>query len=312
MAFAFVFPGQGSESVGMLASLAATEEVRAAFAQASAVLGYDLWELTQIGPAESLNATENTQPAMLAAGVALWRLWRHRGGGEPAAMAGHSLGEFTALVCAGALDFELATDLVRMRGRIMQEAVPRGVGGMAAILGLEDAQVIEACHSAAASGVVEAVNFNAPAQVVIAGERAAVLRAMQAATALGAKRVLELTVSVPSHSSLMRPAAARFAERLQTVALTAPRIPWISAVDAQVHAEPADIRGVLARQLASPVRWRDTVRALTERQIGQLIECGPGRILTGLNRRIERRPDWQPVSIEDEASIEAALALAGR
>jgi [acyl-carrier-protein] S-malonyltransferase len=312
MSFAFVFPGQGSQSLGMLASLAAVDEVRATFAQASAVLGYDLWELTQSGPAESLDATENTQPAMLTAGVALWRLWRRRGGGEPVAMAGHSLGEFTALVAAGGLDFEVATDLVRFRGRIMQEAVPSGAGSMAAILGLEDPQVLEACRLAAESGIVEAVNFNAPAQVVIAGERAAVMHAMRTATELGAKRVLELPVSVPSHSSLMRPAAARFAERLEGVVISRPRIPWVSAVDAQAHAEPADIRAVLAHQLASPVRWRDTVRALAERRVRELIECGPGRVLTGLNRRIERRPEWQPMSIADEASIEAALAAVGR
>ena len=295
----------------MLSSLAATEEVRTTFAEASAVLGDDLWELTQSGPAERLNATENTQPAMLAAGVALWRLWQRRGGGHPAAVAGHSLGEFTALVCAGVLDFRLATDLVSFRGRIMQEAVPNGAGGMAAIVGLEDAQVLEACRTAAASGVVEAVNFNAPAQVVIAGERAAVQHAMQAAKALGAKRVVELQVSVPSHSSLMRPAAARFAEHLQRVAFAAPRIPWVSAVDARTHLEPAEIRTLMGGQLASPVRWRDTVRALAEYPIAQIIECGPGRVLTGLNRRIERRPDCQPMSIEDDASIEAALLAVG-
>ena len=312
MSFAFVFPGQGSQSVGMLSSLAAAQELRATFAEASAVLGYDLWELTQQGPAERLNATENTQPAMLAAGIALARLWHKRGGGEPVAVAGHSLGEFTALVCSGALDFAPAIELVSFRGRIMQEAVPSGAGSMAAVIGLEDARVLEACRTAAAGGVVEAVNFNAPGQVVIAGERAAVQRAIEAAVALGARRAIELAVSVPAHSSLMRQAAARFAERLEHVALSAPRVPWVSAVDATSHTDPAEIRRILARQLASPVRWSETVRALAARGIGQLIECGPGRVLSGLNRRIERGAQLEMLSIEDDSSIEAVLAVAGQ
>ncbi len=311
MSFAFVFPGQGSQSLGMLSSLAATAQLRATFAEASSVLGYDLWELTQSGPPERLNATENTQPAMLAAGVALWRLWRGRGGVEPIAVAGHSLGEFTALVCAGALDFRAAVELVRFRGRIMQEAVPSGVGSMAAIIGLEDAQVLEACRTAAAGAVVEPVNFNAPGQVVIAGERAAVARAMQAASALGARRTIRLAVSVPAHSSLMGPAAAQFAARLAEVAISAPPVPWISAVDAQSHTDPTRIRGVLTRQLASPVRWCDTVRAIAARGIEALVECGPGKVLSGLNRRIVARAELQIMSIEDEASIEAALGAAG-
>jgi [acyl-carrier-protein] S-malonyltransferase len=311
MSFAFVFPGQGSQSLGMLASLAAAEELRSTFAEASSVLGFDLWELTQAGPAERLNATENTQPVMLAAGVALWRLWRKRGGGEPIAMAGHSLGEFTALVCAGALDFALAVELVRFRGRVMQEAVPSGAGGIAAIIGLEDSQVLEACRTGSEEGVVEAVNFNAPGQVVIAGARAAVERAIEAATALGARRAVALPMSVPAHCSLMGPAAAQFARKLESVRLSAPRIAWVSAVDAQSHADPAEIRGLLARQLASPVLWRDTVRALTERGLRQLIECGPGKVLTGLNRRIERRAELQTLSIEDEPSIAAALTAVG-
>jgi [acyl-carrier-protein] S-malonyltransferase len=311
MSFAFVFPGQGSQSLGMLSSLAATEEVRTTFAEASTVLGYDLWKLTQEGPEERLNATENSQPAMLVAGTALWRLWRHRGGGEPVAVAGHSLGEFTALVCSGALDFPTGVDLVRFRGRVMQEAVPSGAGSMAAILGLEDPQVLEACREAGSSGVVEAVNFNAPGQVVIAGERAAVQRAIECATARGAKRALELRVSVPSHSSLMRPAAPRLAAKLEGIELSTPRIPYVSAVDAEVHTDPADIRGLLARQLASPVRWRDAVRALAKRRIAQLIECGPGKVLTGLNRRIERDEALQILSIEDEPSIATALAAVG-
>jgi [acyl-carrier-protein] S-malonyltransferase len=309
MHFAFVFPGQGSQSLGMLSSLADEPEVRATFAEASAVLGYDLWALTQTGPEERLNATEQTQPAMLAVGVALWRLWRRRGGGEPRAFAGHSLGEFTALVCANAVEFPVAVDLVRFRGRAMQEAVPAGSGAMAAILGLEEAQVIEACRQAAGSGIVEAVNFNAPGQVVIAGERAAVERAIEAAKGLGAKRGVVLPVSVPSHSSLMRPAAGRLAAHLASIKLAAPHIPYVSAVDGQVHSDPEDIRALLARQLASPVRWPETVRELTSRGAQLLIEGGPGKVLTALNRRIERRPEIQCTAVEDGASIEAALTL---
>ncbi len=308
MSWAMVFPGQGSESLGMLASFAAEEPVRTTFAEVSEVLGYDLWALVQTGPEEQLHATENTQPAMLAAGVALWRLWLRRGGGIPAAVAGHSLGEFTALVCAGTLQLSTAADLVRFRGRAMQEAVPRGTGAMAAILGLEDARVIEACRSAADGQVVEPVNFNAPGQVVIAGDRAAVERAVETAKGLGAKRAILLTVSVPSHSRLMQPAAERFAAVLDATTFTAPRITYVSAVDAQPHDDPTEIRDLLKRQIASPVRWRDTVRALIAREIRLVVECGPGKVLTGLNRRIERRPDLQYLSIEDAASIEAAVA----
>ncbi|MGB6449928.1 MAG: ACP S-malonyltransferase [Steroidobacteraceae bacterium] len=308
MSFAVVFPGQGSQSVGMLSSLAADEAVRSTFAEASEVLGYDLWSLVQSGPEEHLDATENQQPAMLAAGVALWRLWRRRGGGDPEAVAGHSLGEFTALVCAGAIEFGAAVDLVRFRGRVMQEAVPNGAGAMAAILGLDDSAVVEACRIGAEGAIVEAVNFNAPGQVVIAGERAAVARAVEAARRLGAKRAITLPVSVPSHSSLMRTAADRLADKLRSTAFAAPRIVYVSAVDAQPHIDPADIRGLLERQVVSPVRWQNTVRALVARGVGLILECGPGKVLTGLNRRIERRPGLQCLAIEDEASIEAALA----
>jgi [acyl-carrier-protein] S-malonyltransferase len=224
-------------------------------------------------------------------------------------LAGHSLGEFTALVCSKAVEFPVAVDLVRFRGRAMQEAVPAGTGAMAAVLGLEDAQVVELCHEAAGSGVVEAVNFNAPGQVVIAGERAAVERAIEVAKGLGAKRAIDLPVSVPSHSSLMRPAAARLATRLTSIKLVPPQIPYVSAVDAQIHSDPEDIRALLARQLASPVRWRETVRALTSGGAQVLIECGPGKVLTALNRRIERRDETQCAALEDDASIEAALTL---
>jgi [acyl-carrier-protein] S-malonyltransferase len=308
MSFAFVFPGQGSHSVGMLASLGAEPLVRETFAEASSVLGYDLWQLIQSGPAERLNATEQTQPAMLASGVALWRLWRHRGGSDPACMAGHSLGEFTALVCADALQFAAAVNLVRERGALMQQAVAPGAGAMAAILGLEEAAVEETCRAVASVGVVEAVNFNAPGQVVIAGARAAVMRAIEEAQARGARRAVELPISVPAHSSLMRPAAEQLRRRLAEIAIVAPRVGFVSAVDALRHADPAEIRELLATQLARPVRWQDTVRALAATGIRQLIECGPGKVLTALNRRIERRPDLACLAVEDPASLDAALA----
>lgn len=313
MAFAFVFPGQGSQSVGMLGALAAADTiVRATFDEASAVLGYDLWKLVSAGPEEELNSTARTQPALLAAGVATWRCWRGRGGAEPATVCGHSLGEFTALVCAESLEFRAAVGLVRFRGEVMQEAVPAGSGAMAAILGLDDAEVEAACREAVAAGgagsVVEAANFNSPGQVVIAGESAAVERAIGAAKARGAKRAVMLPVSVPSHSTLMRGAAERLRGRLSAVSLKAPRIRYVSAVDAVAHAEPADIRDLLVRQLSSPVRWTDTVRALIDSGVEEIIECGPGRVLTGLNRRIERRAGLEFLALEDPASLDAALA----
>jgi len=309
MNFAFVFPGQNSQSVGMLAELAATDPiVQATFEDASAVLGYDLWELIQQGPEERLNATEFTQPAMLTAGVATWRLWHRRGGLAPGWVAGHSLGEFTALVCAEALELAPALELVAFRGKAMQEAVPRGTGAMAAILGLEDAQVEAACQQAAQGGIVEPVNFNSPGQVVIAGQAEAVQRAMEAAKTRGAKRAVLLAVSVPSHSSLMRPAARRLEERLASVSVKAPRIGYLSAVDATRHEDPEDIRQLLVRQLASPVRWTDTVRALAAAGAAQIIECGPGKVLTGLNRRIEKRPGLDFLALEDSATLTAALA----
>ena len=292
MSFAFVFPGQGSQSVGMLAALGAAEPaVQSTFAEASRVLGYDLWQLVSEGPAEALNATERTQPAMLAAGTAVWRVWRARGGSVPARVSGHSLGEFTALVCAGALDFPAAIELVRFRGQVMQEAVPAGSGAMAAILGLEDEVVLAVCREAAGSGIVEAANFNSPEQIVIAGERSAVQRAIEAAKARGAKRAVLLPVSVPAHSSLMRGAGERLRTRLASQPVRTPEIPYVSAVDAREHTAPEDIRELLVRQISSPVRWTDTLRVLSAGPIAQVVECGPGKVLTGLNRRIERRPD---------------------
>jgi [acyl-carrier-protein] S-malonyltransferase len=308
MAFAFVFPGQGSQSVGMLAGLAAAEpQVRATFEEASQVLGYDLWQLVAEGPADALNATERTQPAMLSAGVATWRVWNARGGALPAQLSGHSLGEFTALVCAQALKFPAAVELVRYRGELMQQAVPAGSGAMAAILGLEDAQIEAACAEAAQGAIVEPANFNSPGQVVIAGDAAAVARAIEAARARGAKRAVLLPVSVPAHSSLMRAAAQRLAERLGALDLARPKIRYVSAVDAAAHEEPEDIRALLVRQLSSPVRWTDTLREVSAAPIAQVIECGPGKVLTALNRRIERRDGLSFLALEDPASLQAAL-----
>jgi [acyl-carrier-protein] S-malonyltransferase len=308
MRVAFVFPGQGSQSLGMLASLAAASKVIAdTFAEASATLGYDLWKLVQEGPPEELNRTERTQPAMLTAGVATYRFWREAGGQIPDVVCGHSLGEFTALVCAEALAFAPTIDLVAFRARVMQEAVPEGCGAMAAILGLEDAQVMAACLEAARGEIVEAVNFNGPSQVVIAGQRDAVQRAIEVASAHGAKRAVLLPVSVPSHSSLMRSAARRLAERLTGADVRKPAISFVSAVDAAMHTDPEDIRTLLGRQLASPVHWSDTVRAILAMGVDVLIECGPGKVLTGLNRRIERRADLACLALEDPAAIERGL-----
>ena len=309
MSVAFVFPGQGSQSIGMLAELASLyDDVRQTFDSASRRLGYDLWALVQSGPEEQLNSTERTQPAMLAAGVATWRVWQGRGGRVPDVVAGHSLGEFTALAVAGVIDPDEAVDLVRFRGQCMQEAVPRGAGGMAAIIGLEDAAVEAACAEAAQGEVVEAVNFNAPSQVVIAGSAAAVQRAIVAAKARGAKRALPLPVSAPFHSSLMRPAAERMRGRLEALTLKRPTIRFISSVDARDYDDPGAIRDLLVRQLASPVRWTATVKALADGGVTRLVECGPGKVLTGLNRRIDKRPGLECVAIEDGGSLDAALA----
>lgn len=308
MSFAFVFPGQGSQSVGMLAALSGTDPVvRATFDEASTALGYDLWQLAQEGPADRLNTTECTQPAMLAAGIATARLWARRGGAEPTVVAGHSLGEFTALVHAGTLDFSTAAALVKFRGQVMQEAVPPGVGAMAAVLGLSDADVEAACREGAQGRVVEAVNYNSVGQVVIAGEAAAVQRAGEVAKARGAKRVLPLAVSVPSHSSLMNAAAARLAKRLADIEIRSPRIRYISAVDAAAHSDPADIRALLGRQLARPVRWQDTLRAIAAAGVGQIIECGPGKILTGMNKRVEGVTGVTFAALEDPATLDSAL-----
>ena len=306
---AFVFPGQGSQSVGMLAKLAEfSPVVRATFDEASGVLGYDLWRLCSEGPIEELNETERTQPAMLVAGIATWRLWQERLGVKPAVVTGHSLGEFTALVAAGAIEFGHCVELVRFRGRAMQEAVPKGTGAMAALLGLDDAEVEAACAEAAQGAVVEAVNFNSPGQVVIAGEKAAVLRAIDAAKARGAKRAIELPVSVPSHSSLMKSAGVRLGERLASTEIRTPTIRYLSAVDATAHSDPDDIRGLLVRQLSSPVRWTQTVTALSSGGAAYIVECGPGGVLAGLIKRIEKGRDTKGLSLDDPETFQAALA----
>ncbi len=299
MSLAFVFPGQGSQSVGMLAGLGEQPLVKETFAQASEVVGFDLWELVQKGPEAELNDTANTQPAMLAAGVAIWRLWQQRGGENPVVMAGHSLGEYTALVCAGAVDFEEAVALVRERGRYMQEAVPPGEGAMAAILGLDDEQVIAICERAAEGEVVAAVNFNSPGQVVVAGAAGAVSRAVDLAKEEGAKRAIVLPVSVPSHCALMRDAARRLEERLKEVTIRSPEVPVVNNVDVMAERDPEAIRDALVRQLYSPVRWVETIRCLAERGVDSLVECGPGKVLAGLNRRIDRGMKVFPVYDED-------------
>lgn len=283
---AFVFPGQGSQSLGMLAELGAQQHVIIdTFAEASAALGYDLWALTQQGSEEQLNQTDKTQPAILAASVALWRLWQAEGGPRPAFVAGHSLGEYSALVAAGSLPFADAVKLVELRGQLMQQAVPAGQGGMAAILGLEDADVLAACAEAAQGEVVSAVNFNAPGQVVIAGSAAGVERAIEACKAKGAKRAMALPVSVPSHCDLMRPAAERFAASVEAIAWQAPQIPLVQNVSAAVVADLDTLKRDLLAQLYSPVRWVESMVALGDRGVTSLVECGPGKVLSGLNKR---------------------------
>jgi [acyl-carrier-protein] S-malonyltransferase len=305
MKLAFVFPGQGSQSVGMMQGWGDRTEVRATFAEASDALGQDLWTLVADGPVDLLNQTVNTQPAMLAADIAAWRVWLAAGGATPALLAGHSLGEYAALVAAGALGFADAIKLVRFRAEAMQAAVPEGVGAMAAILGLDDDAVRAVCNEAAAGEVVEAVNLNSPGQVVIAGNKAAVERAMALAKEKGAKRALPLPVSVPSHSSLMLPAAEKLLAHLQGVTISSPGIPVLHNTDVQSHADAEAIRAALAKQLHTPVRWVETVQALKAAGIERVIECGPGKVLAGLNKRID---DSLPaVALVDEASLQAAL-----
>lgn len=303
---AWVFPGQGSQSLGMLADLAAEFPlVRDTFAEASAALGKDLWQLAQHGPEADLNATENTQPLLLTAGIAVWRVWLQQGGARPAFVAGHSLGEYTALVAAGVLTLADGVRLVAERGRLMQAAVPAGQGAMAAILGLEDAQVVAVCAEAAQGEVVSAVNFNAPGQVVIAGAAAAVERAIAGCKAAGAKRALPLPVSAPSHCALMLPAAEQLAARLAALDLHAPVIPVVQNVAARIEADGAALRDALVRQLHSPVLWVQCVETLAGLGVTRFIESGPGKVLTGLDKRIAK--DAEHLSVETAESLKAAL-----
>ncbi|WP_332823023.1 ACP S-malonyltransferase [Stutzerimonas kunmingensis] len=307
---AFVFPGQGSQSLGMLAELGAQQSVVVdTFAEASSALGYDLWALTQTGPEEQLNQTDKTQPAILAASIAIWRLWQTEGGAQPAFVAGHSLGEYSALVAAGSLPFADAIKLVELRGQLMQRAVPAGQGGMAAILGLEDADVLAACAEAAQGEVVSAVNFNAPGQVVIAGSAAAVERAIEACKAKGAKRAMALPVSVPSHCDLMRPAAERFASSVESIEWQAPQIPLVQNVSAAVVADLEVLKRDLLAQLYSPVRWVESMVALGDRGVTSLVECGPGKVLSGLNKRcVKGVSTYNLDTPEAFAAARAALA----
>lgn len=304
--FAFVFPGQGSQTVGMLTELAATYPlVEETFREASDALGYDLWQLVSQGPAEELNKTWQTQPALLAASVAVYRVWQQQGGEQPALMAGHSLGEYSALVCAGVLNFADAVKLVELRGKLMQEAVPEGTGAMQAIIGLDDAAIRKACEESAQGQVVSPVNFNSPGQVVIAGNKEAVERAGVACKAAGAKRALPLPVSVPSHCALMKPAADKLAVALESITFNAPAVPVINNVDVKAETDAAAIRHALVRQLYSPVRWTESVEAMAAQGVTQLLEMGPGKVLTGLTKRIV--DSLTAAAVNDTASLTAAL-----
>ncbi|QIZ50779.1 [acyl-carrier-protein] S-malonyltransferase [Dickeya zeae] len=304
--FAMVFPGQGSQSVGMLAELAEQFPlIKETFDEASSVLGYDLWQLSQQGPAEELNKTWQTQPTLLTASVALWRVWQQQGGPQPTLMAGHSLGEYSALVCAGVLDFKQAVSLVELRGKLMQEAVPEGTGAMYAIIGLDNDAIATACADAAQGQVVSPVNFNSPGQVVIAGNKEAVERAGAACKAAGAKRALPLPVSVPSHCALMEPAAHKLAQALEAVTFNAPQVPVVNNVDVSAESAPQAIRSALVRQLHNPVRWTECVEYIAAQGVSTLVEVGPGKVLTGLTKRIV--DSLTATTINDPASLSAAL-----
>jgi len=309
MKIAFVFPGQGSQTVGMMDAWAQDAGVRDTLREGDQALGEDLTGLIARGPAEDLNLTANTQPAMLLCSVAMYRAWRQAGGAAPALVAGHSLGEYSALVAAGALDLADAVRTVRVRAQAMQSAVPVGEGGMAAILGLDDEAVRQACAQAAGDQVVEAVNYNAPAQVVIAGHAAAVERACELARAAGAKRAVALPVSAPFHSRLLKPAAAVLEQALAGVAVQTPTIPLINNVDVAQPVEPAAIRDALVRQAWHPVRWVETVQAMKQAGVTHVVECGPGKVLTGLVKRIDR--DLATFNITDPASLQQALDALG-
>ncbi|AKJ42212.1 ACP S-malonyltransferase [Pragia fontium] len=306
--FAIVFPGQGSQTVGMLSGLAAEfPVVQETFAEASEALGYDLWNLVQQGPDTELNKTWQTQPALLAASVAIWRVWQQQDGKVPAVLAGHSLGEYSALVCAGVLDFKDAIRLVELRGKLMQDAVPEGTGAMYAIIGLDNDSIAKACEEAAQGQVVSPVNFNSPGQVVIAGNKEAVERAGAACKAAGAKRALPLPVSVPSHCALMKPAAEKLAEALKSVTFNTPQISVINNVDVKAETDGDAIRNALVRQLYSPVRWTETVEHIAAANASYLLEIGPGKVLTGLTKRIV--DSLSAAAVNDPASLQSALEL---
>ena len=303
---AFVFPGQGSQKIGMLASLASINTVVLdTFSEASEALGYDLWELVQSGEQEAINLTERTQPILLASSVAIWRLWQEKSGPSPSLLAGHSLGEWSALVCSGVLGFTNALKIVRARGAYMQEAVPLGVGAMAAILGLDDQAVLDACDTARQGEVVDAVNFNAPGQIVIAGSALAVERAIELCKASGAKRALPLPVSAPFHTSLMHPAAENLAGLVNSTVFSTPQIPLIHNVHAQTESNPDAIKALMLEQIYKPVMWVDCVNELKAQGAEILIECGPGRVLNGLSKRIDR--ELTSYATDDLASLENAL-----
>lgn len=307
MSLAYVFPGQGSQSLEMLKDLANEyAEVATTFKEASGVLGYDLWDIVQNGPVEKLNSTDITQPAMLAAGVAVWRVLENANAPRAEVLAGHSLGEYTALVCSGSLAFTDAINLVAERGRLMQAAVAEGSGAMAAILGMEDADVISACQDGANNEVVEAVNFNSPGQVVIAGTKAAVERVIVLSKERGAKRAVLLPVSVPSHCALMKPAAEKLAVTLEAINFSKPQIPVINNVDVSMETDPVAVRTALVRQLFSPVRWVETIEKMKSLGVDRLVECGPGKVLVGLNRRIDRKMAAQ--AIYDKATVQEFLS----
>lgn len=305
---AFVFPGQGSQQVGMLAELSESHPViKSTFAEASEVLGYDLWELVQNGPDTELNQTDKTQPALLTAGVALWRLWQEQGGNKPALVAGHSLGEYTALVCAGAISFADGVKLVKLRGEFMQQAVPAGTGAMAAILGLADESIEQACKDAQQGQVVSPVNYNCPGQIVIAGEKDAVARGIENCKSAGAKRAVPLPVSVPSHCELMRPAAEKMAVELEKIDIKMPEISVIQNVTAAAPATADELKANLLSQLYSPVLWTKSVQLMVEQGIESTVECGPGKVLSGLNKKVHK--PLSVAAISDAAGLEKALGL---
>lgn len=308
MTFAMVFPGQGSQSIGMMKGFSASRAARATFSEASEVLGEDMWALSEAGPAEAQALTVNTQPLMLTAGVAVYRAWEEAGGRPPALLAGHSLGEYAAWVVSGALQFRDALPLVRLRARAMQDAVPFGTGAMAALLGLGDDDARAACAEARQGEIVEAVNFNAPGQVVIAGHKTAVERALVVAKAKGARRAMLLPVSAPFHSSLLRPAAERLAVQLASIDIRSPSIPVVNNVDVTMIDDPAQIRDALARQACQPVRWVEVIQSIAQRGVTAIIECGPGRVLSALTKRIAAQID--SLALTDQAALDAALATA--